>query len=314
MDASKSAMVLSTFQAEAGAAERDGFRFPRFSPLTMTVVCPVIAESRGARSCIVPEVFPTFRPFTMNTTFRSRMACIKPSGTVAFSSCSGNSSARTSSPSTTSIPSGTVFAPMPPPNPIIASPPPSANLTLAKGITAVSPTRMGSPTTLPIFNCETSLSKSAKGWAKGAWALASSPQSSREAVNRTGFRIIFMMVSSLGGRLADANEARPFLADRDKSQGPGFAAHEEPIDPHGQALRRCSRRTARSSHAHTPEADINHHDRYQSERADFHGLANHRLHVKIVAQTLGQGIGQLAGGLNRGRLRLFLWLGLTCRE
>src|ERR1039457_3081310 len=282
MAASKSAMALSTLPAEAGAAERAVFGFHRFRPLTMTVVCPIIAESRGAMSCTVPEVFPTFRPFTMNTTFRSRMACIKPSGTVAVSSGSGNSSARTSSPSTTSIPSGTIFAPMPPPNPIIASPPPSANLTLAKGITAVSPARMGSPTTLLIFNCETSLSKSANGWANGAWALASSPHSRGEAANRKGFRIIFMMVSSLGGRLADANEAGPFLANRDKSQGPGFAAHEEPIYAWGQVLRRRSRRTAWSGHAATREADINHHDRYKSERTDFHWFANHRLHMKVV--------------------------------
>src|ERR1035441_7495814 len=89
---------------------------------------------------------------------------------------------------------------------------------------------MGSPTTLLIFSCETSLSKSANGCANGAWALAISPQKKREAANRTGFRMVFMMASSLGGRLADANEAVPFLADDDKSQRPGFAAHEEPID------------------------------------------------------------------------------------
>src|SRR5271157_41671 len=258
-----------------------------------------------------------FRPFTIYTNLRSRMACIKLSGTVAFSSCSGNSSARTSSPSTIRIPSGMVFASMPPPKPIMASPPPSANLILAKGITAVPPARMGSPTTLLVFSCATSLSKSASGWAKGAWALAGSPQKSTDVANKTRFRIVLMMVSSLGGRLAgagDANEARPFRADRDKSQRPGFAAHEEPIHPHRRVLRRRSRRTAWSGHAQTPEVDIDHHDRYQSDRADFEGLANHRLHMKVVAQTLGQRIGQLLGGLNRGGLRLFLLLGLTHRE
>jgi len=61
--------------------------------------------------------------------------------------------------------------------------------------------------------------------------------------------MVFMIVSLLRGHLADADEARSFLGDSDKSKGPRFAAHEEPFHPCGRVLRRRNRLTTRDRHA-----------------------------------------------------------------
>src|SRR5208282_148629 len=101
--------------------------------------------------------------------------------TEGMSSGSLKNSTRTSSPSTTRNPSGTFVELRPPPDAILASPLTSPKFTEAKGMMAVAPARMGSPTNEFDFNWETSLSYSPSGFSTGTWARQGIPNSKSAA-------------------------------------------------------------------------------------------------------------------------------------
>jgi len=104
------------------------------------------------------------------------------------------------------------------------------------------------------------------------------------------------MVSSLGGPLGDADEADPFLADGDESQRPGFAAHEEPVAPYGRVCGAEADGPPGAVIPPPPKLTSTITIGIRVTEPTLTGSANDRLHMKILAQALGQGIGHSPAG------------------